>query len=242
VLLPELARALKGGQEREAGNLQNRSLEFVLFLTLPAAGAIWVISDEIVRVLYERGAFSPETTSIVAGTLAIYGLGLPGFVMIKALNPGFFAREDTKTPMRITLLSVVVNCILAVSLFPLFYERGIATAEAVSGWLTAVLLFVTLVRRGHWPLEKALLWRVARLLAATIVMAVVLDYASLYFADRLSSAAPLYEQLMALGLLIALAMVVYFSVAFLIGGADLGMIRRNLKRKAKATQSEESAE
>ena len=144
--------------------------------------------------------------------------------------------------MRITLLSVVVNCILAVTLFPLFFERGIATAEAVSGWLTALLLFVTLVRRGHWPLEKALLWRVARLLAATVVMAVALNYASLYLADRLASAAPLHEQLMALGLLIVFAMVVYFSVAFLIGGADLGMIRRNLKRKAKAAPGEESTE
>jgi putative peptidoglycan lipid II flippase len=244
VLLPELARALKSGHEREAGNLQNRSLEFVLFLTLPAAGALWVISDEIVRVLYERGAFSPQTTSVVAGTLAIYGLGLPGFVMIKALNPGFFAREDTKTPMRITLVSVVVNCILAVTLFPIFHERGIATAEAVSGWLTALMLFVTLARRGHWPLEKALLWRIVRLLIATFVMAVSLEYASGYLAGRLAHGSPIYEQVFALGLLVAFAMAVYFSVAFLIGGADLGMIRRNLKRKAKpeAAPAESSAE
>jgi putative peptidoglycan lipid II flippase len=244
VLLPELARALKSGHEREAGNLQNRSLEFVLFLTLPAAGALWVISDEIVRVLYERGAFSPQTTSVVAGTLAIYGLGLPGFVMIKALNPGFFAREDTKTPMRITLVSVVVNCILAVTLFPIFHERGIATAEAVSGWLTALMLFVTLARRGHWPLEKALLWHIVRLLIATFVMAVSLEYASGYLAGRLAHGSPIYEQVFALGLLVAFAMAVYFSVAFLIGGADLGMIRRNLKRRAKpeAAPAESSAE
>ncbi|MCP8897277.1 murein biosynthesis integral membrane protein MurJ [Shinella daejeonensis] len=234
VLLPELARALKGGQEREAANLQNRSMEFVLFLTLPAAAALWVISDEIVRVLYERGAFSPGTTSIVAGTLAIYGLGLPGFVMIKALNPGFFAREDTRTPMRITLVSVVVNCVLALTLFPLFHERGIAAAETVSGWLTALMLLVTLVRRGHWPVEKALLSRVARLLAAAGVMAVALEYASRYLADRLSSTAPLYDQLSALGLLIVFAMVIYFSLAFLIGGADPRMIRRSLKRGRKA--------
>ncbi|MCF3639199.1 murein biosynthesis integral membrane protein MurJ [Rhizobium sp. TRM95111] len=232
VLLPELARALKGGHEREAGNLQNRSLEFVLFLTLPSAGALWVISDEIVRVLYERGAFGTETTAVVAGTLAIYGLGLPGFVMIKALNPGFFAREDTKTPMRITLLSVVVNCILAVSLFPLFHERGIATAEAVSGWLTAIFLFATLVRRGHWPLEKALAWRVARLVTATIIMAVSLHYASGALADRLAPTSPLLDQVSALAALVVLAMGIYFGVAFLIGGADLGMIRRNIRRKA----------
>ncbi|MBB3976292.1 putative peptidoglycan lipid II flippase [Rhizobium azooxidifex] len=233
VLLPELARALKGGQEREAANLQNRSLEFVLFLTLPAAAALWVISDEIVRVLYERGAFSPETTSIVAGTLAIYGLGLPGFVLIKALNPGFFAREDTKTPMRITLFSVVVNCVLAVSLFPYFHERGIATAEATSGWLTAIFLFVTLVRRGHWPLDKALAWRVARLVMAALVMGACLHYASGLMATRLASTASLLEQVAALGALIGLSMVIYFGVAFLIGGADLGMIRRNIKRKTK---------
>jgi putative peptidoglycan lipid II flippase len=235
VLLPELARALKGGHEREAANLQNRSMEFVLFLTLPAAGALWVISDEIVRVLYERGAFGVETTAVVAGTLAIYGLGLPGFVMIKALNPGFFAREDTKTPMRITLASVVVNCVLAVSLFPLFHERGIATAEAVSGWLTALALFVTLVRRGHWPLDRALAGRILRLLAATGIMAVALEYASGFLSDRLASTASLYEQVGALGILVAFAMIVYFAVAFLIGGADLGMIRRNLKRGRNAS-------
>ncbi|WP_374828154.1 murein biosynthesis integral membrane protein MurJ [Mycoplana dimorpha] len=230
VLLPELARALKAGHEREAGNLQNRSMEFVLFLTLPAAGALWVISDEIVRVLYERGAFSPETTSVVAGTLAIYGLGLPGFVMIKALNPGFFAREDTKTPMRITMVSVAVNCVLAVSLFPFFYERGIATAEAASGWLTAIVLFVTLVRRGHWPLDKALAWRVVRLLIATVVMAVSLHHLADAMADRLAPTAPLLDQVSALGILVAFAMTVYFGIAFLIGGADLGMIRRNIRR------------
>jgi len=233
VLLPELSRALRGGHEREAANLQNRSLEFVLFLTLPAAGALWVISDEIVRVLYERGAFSTDTTSTVAATLAIYGLGLPAFVMIKALNPGFFAREDTKTPMRITGLSVAVNCALAVSLFPFFAERGIATAEATSGWLTAILLFITLVWRGHWTWENALAFRVFRLLIATVIMAVTLNYASAALADWLVPESPLLIQLSALMMLIGLAMVVYFAVAFLIGGADASMIRRNLKRKGK---------
>jgi putative peptidoglycan lipid II flippase len=73
-------------------------------------------------------------------------------------------------------------------------------------------------------------------------MAVALEYASGYFADRLSSAAPLYEQILALGLLVVLAMLVYFSVAFLIGGADLGMIRRNMKRKPKSAPAEDPSE
>ncbi|MBL0372655.1 murein biosynthesis integral membrane protein MurJ [Rhizobium sp. KVB221] len=234
VLLPELSRALRGGQIKEAANIQNRSLEFVLFLTLPAAAAIWVLSDEIIRVVYEHGAFNQSMTSTVAGILAIYGLGLPGFVMIKALNPGFFAREDTKTPMRFTFVAVAVNCALALSLFPFFAERGIATAEVVSGWISTTLLFATLIRRGHMDIDKAFVSRVIRLLAAAAIMAGVLEYASVHAAPHISPSSGLLEEIAAVLALIGIAMVVYFGVAFAIGGASLGMIRRNMKRGAAA--------
>jgi putative peptidoglycan lipid II flippase len=230
VLLPELSRALRAGHVKEASNIQNRSLEFVLFLTLPAAAAIWVLSDEIIRVVYEHGAFNTSMTATVASILAIYGLGLPGFVMIKALNPGFFAREDTKTPMRFTMISVAVNCALAISLFPFFAERGIATAEVVSGWISTILLFTTLVRRGHFHVEKALIGRLVRLMIAAAVMAGVLEYASIYAAPYIAPDSGLLEEIGAVLALIGLAMVVYFGVAFAIGGASLGMLRRNMKR------------
>lgn len=232
VLLPELSRSLRAGHLKEASNIQNRSMEFVLFLTLPAAAAIWVLSDEMIRVVYEHGAFNAAMTSTVAGILAIYGLGLPGFVMIKALNPGFFAREDTRTPMRFTMVSVAVNCALALSLFPFFAERGIATAEVVSGWISTTLLFITLVRRGHLDIERALVNRLIRLVVAAVVMAGVLEYASLYAAPYISPTSSLLEEIAAVLALIGLAMIVYFGVAFAIGGASLGMLRRNLKRKA----------
>jgi putative peptidoglycan lipid II flippase len=235
VLLPELARALKGGHAREAANIQNRSIEFVLFLTLPAAAGLWILSDAIIRVLYERGAFAAENTAVVASILAIYGLGLPGFVLIKALQPGFYAREDTRTPMRFTMVSVVINSGLAISLFPLIAERGIATAEASAGWVNTVLLFSTLVWRGDLVWEWALAKRTALLLVATGIMAGALLYALPYAQPWLVPEAALVEQVAALACLLALAMVVYFASAFLIGGADAGMIRRNIKRKPKIT-------
>lgn len=230
VLLPELSRALKGGQMKEAANIQNRSLEFVLFLTLPAAAGLWVLSDPIVRVLYERGAFSAENTAVVASILAIYGIGLPGFVMIKALQPGFYAREDTKTPMRFTMISVVVNSGLAITLFPLLAERGIATAEAAAGWINAVLLFSTLLWRGDLMWEWALFRRTLMLFVSAGAMAASLVYLLPHAAPWLSPEASLIEQVLALACLVVLAMAVYFPVAFLVGGADTGMIRRNLKR------------
>lgn len=234
VLLPELARALKADHMKEAGNIQNRSMEFVLFLTLPAAAALWVLSDEIIRVLYERGAFTQENTTVVAAILAIYGIGLPGFVMIKALQPGFYAREDTRTPMRFTGISVVINSALAISLFPILAERGIAIAEAAAGWINTVLLFVTLHRRGHLTWEWALFTRTLRLMIAAAIMAVMLVYLSDYWSAWLAPDAALFHQLTALGGLVAIAMVVYFGIAFAIGGADIGMLRRNLRRKPKA--------
>ena len=186
------------------------------------------------ELLYERGAFNPETTSIVAGTLAIYGLGLPGFVMIKALQPGFYAREDTRTPMRFTGISVVINSALAISLFPILAERGIAIAEAAAGWINTVLLFITLHRRGHLTWEWALFTRTLRLMVAAAIMAVMLVYLSDHWSAWLAPEASLSHQLAALGGLVAIAMVVYFGIAFAIGGADLGMLRRNLRRKPKA--------
>jgi len=234
VLLPELARALKAGHVKEAANTQNRSIEFVLFLTLPAAAGLWILSDAIIRVLYERGAFSAENTAVVASILAIYGIGLPGFVLIKALQPGFYAREDTRTPMRFTMLSVVVNTGLAITLFPLIAERGIATAEAAAGWINTILLFSTLLWRGDLVWEWALAKRTALLLAATGIMSAALVYALPYAAPWLAPEVSLLYQVAALGCLLSLAVVVYFASAFLIGGADMGMIRRNLKRKPKA--------
>lgn len=133
VLLPELARALRSGNLREAGSLQNRSVEFILFLTLPAAAALLVMSEPIIRLLLERGEFTAESTRRVSNILAVYGLGLPAFVLIKAFIPGFFAREDTKTPMIYAAVSVVINVGMALTLFPLMAETGIATAEVTAG-------------------------------------------------------------------------------------------------------------
>jgi putative peptidoglycan lipid II flippase len=220
----------------EAANLQNRSVEFALFLTLPAAGALLVMSEAIVRVLYERGAFSTDTTHSVAAALAVFGLGLPAFVMIKAFTPGFFAREDTKTPMRFAAISVAVNVALALALFPIIHEAGIATAEATAGWLNAMMLLAALVRRGHWTRDEGLIRRVPRLVVATAIMAVALHFGVKGMASWLTPQSPLLTQASALMILIVAGMAIYFGAAFAIGGAEFGMIRRNIKRGRKPAE------
>ena len=235
VLLPELARALKAGNLVEASNLQNRSVEFTLFLTLPAAAALLTMSEPIVRVLYERGAFAATNgTPVVSAVLSIFGLGLPAFVLIKAFTPGYFAREDTRTPMYFAAISVLVNVAIALALFPSMGAPAIATASAIAGWVNAALLFAVLVRRGHWGRDIGLITRIPRLLVAAAAMGGVLYLALGYSSTYLDSASPLAVQAPALAVLVAVGALVYFAVAFGIGGADLGMIRRNIKRGSTA--------
>ena len=234
VLLPELARALRAGHLVDAGNLQNRSIEFTLFLTLPAAAALLTMSEPIVRVLYERGAFLPRDTAVVAEVLAIFGLGLPAFVLIKAFTPGYFAREDTRTPMIFAAISVAVNVSTALWLFPTMGAPGIATAAAVAGWVNASMLLGVLVARGHWASDAGLLKRMPRLVVACALMAGAIHLATSWLKPQFDPASPIYIQAAALAAIILGAMAVYFAAAFGLGGADLGMIRRNVRRKGGA--------
>lgn len=230
VLLPELARALKAGNEAEAASLQNRSVEFTLLLTLPAAAALLVMSEPIVRVLYERGAFTSEDTLVVAQTLAVFGLGLPAFVLIKAFTPGYFAREDTKTPMVFAGISVAINISTALWLFPTLGAPGIATASAIAGWVNAAMLYGVLQWRGHWHLDHGLMRRAPSLLFASVAMAAGLWFALPYFSTMLTPAASFLHQATALGILVGASSVAYFAMVILFGAADKAMLRRALKR------------
>ena len=142
-LLPLLSRQLRAGEHDNAMGSMNRAMEFALLLTVPAAAALMIIPDGIVAVLFERGAFGAVETAATASALAAYALGLPAYVLIKVLGPGFFAREDTVTPVKIAALCVVINLGLNLLLMAPLLHVGIALATAISAWINAgLLLFV----------------------------------------------------------------------------------------------------
>ncbi|WP_285294214.1 murein biosynthesis integral membrane protein MurJ [Aureimonas altamirensis] len=229
VLLPELSRALKGGRLAEAQHTQNRSLEFALFLTLPAAVALFIIPEPIVRVIYERGAFGPDTTAAVAAVLGIYALGLPAFVMIRVFTPGYFAREDTRRPMLVTVASAVANTVLSVGLFFVMEEKGIALATTLAGWLNALLLFHGLYARGLWAVDGPLVRRCLMLLVCALAMGGLLIFAMPLLDGWIMPSAGLHRQLAGIGVLVLIAMAAYFALCLLTGGADRQMVGRLLR-------------
>ena len=228
VLLPELARQLRGARPHEAMATQNRCIEFAMLLTVPAAVALIIVPVPIIAVLFQRGAFAPEATRPTALALAAYSAGLPAYVLVKALTPGFFAREDTATPFRYAIISLVANIVLSLSLFHFIGFLGIAASTALASWVNVAMLAITLHRRGHLRLDQRLVERLPRILLASAVMGAGLWWG----AGRLQAAfaGPLAVKSGALALLVGGGLVLFGLAALLLGATDRSELRRFRRR------------
>lgn len=232
VLLPNVSRNLRAGDHAAVMDSQNRSLEFAMLLTVPAAVALAVIPNPIVSVLFERGAFTASDTVETAAALAIFALGLPAFVMIKVFSPAYFAREDTKTPMRYATVSLTANTAGSIGLFFLFRDLGwlpqlgIAVATTLGGWLNAGLLWRTLVTRGHFVMDRRMLRSFVMILLASVVMAAVLLTAAGYFEGSFGVERGTIERVLALGAVCGAGFVVYAILAFATGTVSLRQFRK----------------
>ena len=189
VLLPDLSRKLAGRRPGGRGvNAVNRATEFSLALTLPAAVALVAIPLPLISVLFERGAFTGEDSAATAAALAIYGLGLPAFVLQKVLSPIYFAREDTRTPFRFALVSMVVNAVIAIGLAPVMGYLAAALGTTLAGWAMLALLYRGARRIDGGVEPDARLARVfPRILAASLVMGAVLYGAAWLLGEALTA-------------------------------------------------------
>jgi putative peptidoglycan lipid II flippase len=231
VLLPELSRHLKGGRDKEADAAQNQSLLLSMFLSMPAATALIALSVPIVRVLFQRGAFGGIDTLETANTLIWFSAGLPAYVLIRVLQPGFFAREDTRTPTVFAGISVVINIVFSLALFPFLAHVGIAIATSVAAWANAALLAIWLGRRGHFRLAASEWRRHFLIIAISVVMAGLLWGLSIPLAPFFAVDAPLLVQLLALGGLVSLGLAVYFGLAHVSGAQRLDLVLNRLRRR-----------
>ncbi|HTI85934.1 MAG TPA: murein biosynthesis integral membrane protein MurJ [Alphaproteobacteria bacterium] len=215
-LLPRISRQIRAGQEAQSIADQNRAIEGAILLTLPAAIALAVAAIPITAVLFGRGRFGGDEIGATAAALAAFAAGLPAQVLVKVLSPGFYAREDTKTPVKIALGAMILNAAVALSLMPFIAHVGIAIATSVAGWFNAMMLGRVLMKRGHFAADSRLRARLVRIVGASIAMGLVVAVA-----DQMLAAAWTGSLLMRVG---ALAIVIAaglasFGVAALAFGA-----------------------
>jgi len=232
VLLPVLSRQAEAqkdtGNRAEILDTQNRAIEYSLFLALPAAVALIAIPQPIIMVLFEHGAFDAADARATATALAAYAIGIPAYILTKVLSTAFFARQDTATPVKISIVTVVSNAVLALALIGSLSHVGIALATGLTAWINVGLLVRGLRRRGALAADRRLLRRGAGLVASAAVMGVALHLAAgllaASLADELAVSVP------ALALLIVFGAAVYFAAAILTGAVRRDELVRILRR------------
>ncbi|WP_377191243.1 murein biosynthesis integral membrane protein MurJ [Ruegeria meonggei] len=228
VLLPDLSRRLRAGDKDGARNAFSRAGEFTLLLTIPSTVAFVVLPLPMVSVLFERGQFSAEDTAATAMAVAIYGVGLPAFMLQKLLQPLFFAREDTRSPFHYAVVAMITNAGLAFGLYPIVGWIAPAIAASVAGWAMVGLLILGARRMGEEArFDDRLKRRAWRIVVASLGMGVVLYIAIHLFGWAFELSGWRY---LALIILIKVAAATYFFLGHLLGAFELSDFKRALRR------------
>ena len=185
VVLPQLSKHVFLKKKNKILLLQNKALELSMFLSLPAAVALIVGSEQIISALFGYGSFDELSVSNSANALYYFGLGLPAFALIKVFSTFFFANQDTKTPFYISLISVILNILISVYFFREIGFIIIPIATTISSWFNAIILFVYLKNKDLFNFNELFYAKLIKILLASILMGIFFNYLILFFQNKL---------------------------------------------------------
>jgi putative peptidoglycan lipid II flippase len=237
ILLPTVSRLLSRGEDAAAMETQNRGIELALFLTLPATAAFIFAAQPIIAGLFQHGQFDAADAMLCGWALSAFSIGLPSYVLVKVLTPGFYARADTRTPVRLALWSVAVNLVGNLVLIPVLGRYGIGhvgppLATALASTINVYMLYRVLRLRGHFVADAQLRRRLPRLALAALIMGGAVWLLAPYAEPWLTRS--LAERALALAALVGGGVAVYGAACFLTGAFALRDLKSLLKRRASA--------
>ena len=236
VLLPEISRNVKANKMEAAKESLQTGMSMAMLLALPAMVGIGVLAEPIIDVMFRSGEFTSSDSVLASQALLAFSLGCPAYIMARVVQPGYFAREDTKTPMRFTFISAFANIILCLIAYAFLngtnnLHIGCAVATTIAGWLNVLMLIVGLNRRGYLSLTKEFWVKLFKMLIASVVMGVVVWFAAHFLHDALHEGHKAIKFLV-LGAIAATGIVCYFLVSHIIGAATLREIKAGFRPSA----------
>ena len=214
VILPQLSKYVKSNKKEKIEAIQNKALELSLFLSIPAAIALLIASEEIISSLFGYGSFDELSVKSSAKALFYFALGLPAFSLIKVFSAFFFARHNTKVPFYISLASVLLNILISIIFFKEIGFIIIPIATTISSWFNAILLFIFLKINNLFSFNFMFINRIIKILLASLLMGIFFYYVINFFNDKL-----LYEasfKAIYLVSTVALGLIFYLLIAILI--------------------------
>jgi putative peptidoglycan lipid II flippase len=228
-ILPQVSRHVGAGEPEAAARVQGEAADLAMLLCLPAALALCVAAGPLIDALFQGGEFSHGDARVTAMVLSIIVLGLPAYVLVKVLTPGFYSRQDTATPVKTAAFVLVANVALNFLLIPPFGIAGLAAAIAIASWLNCVILYVILHRRGHFRVEAWLAARIAKQLLAGAAMVGALIAVRMVLGGWFTGGVA--RRMVGVGAIVGTGLAVYFPAAWLLGGMDKEALKGLLRRK-----------
>ena len=174
VILPSLSRKHAEASKESFSKTLDWAIRLVLLIGLPAGVALFILAEPLIATLFDYGEMQDRDVLMAAMSLRAYSLGLVAFMLIKVLAPGYFARQDTKTPVKIAIIAMVANMAFNLMLVFSLKHAGLALATTMSAFLNAGLLYLGLKRKGIFSLQSGWLVYALRLLLANGLMAAML--------------------------------------------------------------------
>jgi len=185
IILPQLSKHVQNNKKDKIDLIQNKALELSLFLSIPAAIALSIASEEIISSLFGYGSFDEESVKNSAKALFYFGVGLPAFALIKVFSTFFFARHNTKIPFYIYLTSVLLNIFISVALFKEIGFIIIPIATTISSWFNVLLLFILLKKENLFNFNLTFIDRFIKILAVSMAMGIFFSFLIYYLNDKL---------------------------------------------------------
>ena len=184
VMLPELSKHVKNNNSDEINNLQNRALELCLFLSIPAATALVLASEEIITSLFGYGSFNSDSVTNTALALTFFAFGVPAFSILKIFSNYFFARNDTKTPFYLSVISVILNILISVSFFNKLGFVIIPIATSISSWINVFFHYYFIKKRNLYNFDKTFIYKFPRMILSVVVMGIILYLLLGFFSEQ----------------------------------------------------------
>ncbi len=229
-LLPMLSRAMTKETTKEGLYLFNRALEYCLLLGLPAAVALCVMPHTLITILFERGAFDATDSAITAQVLMAYALGLPAYIAIKVFSTAHWARSDTKTPVRISVIATLANIALSLILCQFIGVVGIALGTGITGWLQFYLHIKALKTHPHAQFDAPFLRNMPKIIAAATLMGAVL-YATTSLLHPFLTDSSLLIRICALITVVITGKLVYATVILGSGAVKIADLKRYMLKR-----------
>lgn len=230
VLLPEISRALRAGDTYEAKSKLSFGADMAILLTIPAMMAMLVIPRPIMHAIFEGGAVAAEDIAPAGKVLMAFAIGMPAYVLARVYQPGFYAREDTKTPMRFAIATAIVNIVLCYPLFLWQGAAGCALATSIAGWCNVALLWTRLRKDKFVTLSKTNLSRYARMLISAVAMGAAIYYLAELGEPWIMREGGFVIRMLALLLLVMIGIAVYFGFILATRVFSIRELKRVVKR------------